>query len=113
MPNEKPKEITIKIETPQQGTLVVGDNNTVTTHNSQTVASGTALSAEQALKLDSDVKEVAAAKQAEPDEVWKELCAALEVPDSVLITREAYPAAEKILLAWKGRAIRNAVNEGG
>lgn len=110
---EKTKEITIKIETPQQGTLIVGDNNTITTHNSQSVAAGTTLSPEQAVKLDIAVKEVAAACKAEPAEIWKDLCAALEVTDSALIAREAFPAAEKILHRWKGGAIREAVNEKG
>lgn len=110
---DKPKEVTIIIETPQQGTLVVGDNNTVTTHNSQTTMTGTALSAEQALKLDTDVKDVAAASGTELDNVWRDLCEALDVPDSALITREVFPAAEKILAYWKGRAIRNAINENG
>lgn len=110
---DKPKEVTIIIETPQQGTLVVGDNNTVTTHSSQAIISGTALSAEQALKLDTDVKGVAAVRGSEPDSVWQDLCEALSVPDSALITREVFPAAEKILARWKGGAIRDAVNESG
>lgn len=110
---DKPKEITIKIETPQQGTLVVGDNNTITMHNNQTITSGAAISAEQALKLDTDVKDVAAARGAESDSVWQYLCSALDVPDSALITREVFPAAEKILARWKGGAIRNAINESG
>lgn len=114
MANDKqPKGITIKIETPQQGTLVVGDNNTVTTTNNQTVMSRTTLSPEQALRLDQDVKEIAAAKKADVSEVWKDLCTALDVPDSALITREIYPIAEKVIARWKGAAIRTAINEKG
>lgn len=113
MPSEVPKHVTVKIETPQQGALVVGDNNTVTIQNSQVATKGPALSAEQALHLDNAAKEVAATRHVDTTDVWAELCSALDVPDSALITREMYPAADKILTAWKARATREAVNQKG
>jgi hypothetical protein len=111
MPNSKPeKPVKIEIKTPQQGVFVIGDNNTITTHNHQ--ISGSSMSPEQTIQLDESVKRVAASRHQETSVVWKDLCAALEVADSALITKEVFPAAQKILSGWEQDAVRAAVNEG-
>jgi len=83
------KSITVNVEAPN-GTLIVGDSNTVTTYNNSQIETGTTLSPEQAMKLDKLVKEIADHRKEEVTAVWQKLCAAVEVTDSRFITSELF-----------------------
>lgn len=110
---DKGKSVTVNIDPPQNSTLVIGDNNTVTTNNTQVIGTGSQLTPEDTLKLNAAVEDVAAARGSSADEVRRELCSALQIADAALITSAIYPAAEKILASWKEDAVRDAVNEKG
>ncbi len=111
--NNGSKERTIKIEiqTPQQGTLIVGNNNTIVTNNFN--GEGVPMSPSQALDLEESIQKIAEARKSEPMTIWKELCAALNIADSALITRELVPTAQLLLAKWEQDAVRSAVNEKG
>lgn len=110
---DRGKTVTVHVDPPHNSTLVIGDNNTVTTNNTQIVGGGAALSPEQIEALSEAIESVATARDAAPDDVRKELCAALKIADPALITGEIFPAAEKMLATWKEEAIRTVVNEKG
>lgn len=111
MPGSKERPIKIEINTPQQGTLIVGDNATVTTNNYQIV--GLPISPKQTLELDKSVRKIAESRDEDADAVWKQLCSTLEIADSALLTKELFPAAQKILHSWEQEAVRSAVNKKG
>jgi hypothetical protein len=107
------KKVTINIQSPKQGTLVIGDNNTVSTTNTLSLT-GEEISADDMMRLDDQVAAISDGRKIDKSEVWRELCSAISIPDPALITNEVLPAVEKILAKWKGDVIREAVdNKGG
>jgi hypothetical protein len=106
------KKVTINIRSPKQGTLVIGDNNAVTTTNTLSTP-GKEISADDMRRLDEQVAAIADGRKIEKTEVWSELCSAVEIPDPALITTNVLPAVEKILAKWKGDVIKEAVDNRG
>lgn len=108
-PASMPKGITVNIEKPRQSTLIIGDNNAVTINHGR-AGLGQPLTPDQMLQLDSEVNDVAAARGANPQEIWTQLCRALQVADPALIHQDLLAPAEQILARWKGSAIQDVID---
>src|SRR5262245_41537032 len=69
-------KIIIKIDAPN-GTLIVGDHTQLTNYHGR--EAGLAISAKQSTELDATVTDVAMSKKVNPQDVWAELCIALDI----------------------------------